>query len=1388
MGVSKPRAQQRPRQHEYVPEREQVNSQGDVVQRNTLFMGLLFGLLGFAGNWLKLPLFLNLDFLFGSFFVMLAVLRYGMGAGIVASLTAGSCTILLWNHPWAWLIFTAEAAFVGWRCRRTGTADILLYDVFYWLFCGVPLVWISYRFLLGDSPSAAAVIFLKQSINGIFNALLASLAQLALLAGSAHYRRADLPSFRQVAFTVMVSLVLLPSLVLIILNLRGELRKGSVMLAARTSSVCGQSRETVASWIRGHHQVVQALADRIRNPETMPREEMQNLVEAMKSAAPAFKRMGVLNADAVTVAYSPLTDDLGRSTLGLSFSDRPYITTLRETKKPFVPDVVMGRIGVPHPIISLLAPLVAGGHYRGYCIGVIQPDELKSYLKGIVGTRPVAVTIVDRSRRIIVSTRDELPMMSRFEPTAGGTTQPVTPGVTQWIPPKEKDRNIMQRWGRSLYVAEEVVSPGAPWKVIVESSFNPVLQGLSHETLISLAFLAALILVVVPLSRVISGRMVATLQQLQSATETFQIHLESRGEIPLPTSCIREVNGLVENFRAMIEALSNRVRTIRELNESLETRIAHRTAELDQKSVFLSSLLDSLEDIVIFKDLNGVYLGCNRGLQRIIGKSRQEIIGKTDHDLFHAEEAEKFRHDDRQVIETAKACQFDEIVCLPDGSPVHVNMIKTPIKMPDGEIIGLVGVARDISERVKAEEDLRRSEARWQFALEGAGDGVWDWNARTNHVYYSPQWKRMLGFEVDEIGDSLSEWDSRVHPDDREAVYAAVNAHLAGETPVYISEHRLRCRDGSYKWILDRGKLIERFPDGSPLRIIGTHTDITGRKRMEQAIVEEREKAEVANLAKSEFLANMSHEIRTPLNGIIGMAQLLQLTDLTGEQQEYLKSMNISAKSLLSLINDILDLSKIEAGKITLDCTVFSLRKSIENIMVSLSPGIREKYLSLTTEVDDGIPDTVMGDQLRFRQILLNLLGNAVKFTQEGEIRLVARMEERAEDRARIRFSISDTGIGIAPEQLESIFTPFEQADAATGRRFGGTGLGLSICRKFVDLMGGRIWAESMPGEGSTFHVTLPFALPTSQEVTAVEPERQPPKETARQLSVLVAEDNEINRVFVTTLLNKLGHSCTCAGNGLQALDAWRAAPFDCILMDIRMPLMDGEEAAARIRAEEGGEAHIPIIALTAHSLQGDGERLLAAHFDGYLSKPLEVDRLMELLATLCPAGPAEASPPAPAAEAAASTAADGCPGSLPGIDIGEGVGRLGGDRELYLELLGDFAERYGTVTPRIEEALSAGDTRKARDMAHSLKGVAGYLSLPEVRRLSAGLEQELGEGCDAARIGECLASLRDAVDQVVAGRNLLSGGGQEPETRAAGAREAESADSGDCGDPGNDQ
>jgi two-component system, sensor histidine kinase len=356
----------------------------------------------------------------------------------------------------------------------------------------------------------------------------------------------------------------------------------------------------------------------------------------------------------------------------------------------------------------------------------------------------------------------------------------------------------------------------------------------------------------------------------------------------------------------------------------------------------------------------------------------------------------------------------------------------------------------------------------------------------------------------------------------------------------------------------------------------------------------------------------MSHEIRTPMNGVIGMAQLLEYTKLTEEQQKYVNSLKVSSKSLLTLISDILDLSKIEAGKVSLELTEFSLSQSIWDIIVMQNPIAEIKGLTLDVSFAIDLPSVVVGDQLRVKQILLNLVGNAIKFTNYGGITVTVHLLERHIDSILVQIVVRDTGIGISAESLDNIFMPFVQEDGSISRKYGGTGLGLSISRRLVELMDGSISIESTPDEGSCFTVILPFIIGKEPMVSQNNGNIAKVYWDGPPLRILLAEDDEINLKYGKSLLIKLGHTATAVTNGRECLTALEQGVFDLVLMDIQMPVMNGEEALKLIRSMEiATNRHQPVIALTAYSLSGDKEQFLQSGFDGYLSKPLEAKELI---------------------------------------------------------------------------------------------------------------------------------------------------------------------------------
>jgi PAS domain S-box-containing protein len=526
-------------------------------------------------------------------------------------------------------------------------------------------------------------------------------------------------------------------------------------------------------------------------------------------------------------------------------------------------------------------------------------------------------------------------------------------------------------------------------------------------------------------------------------------------------------------------------------------------------------------------------------------------------------------------------------------------------------------VADRTRELAQANEQIRIEQERYSYAIAATEDGIWDVDHATGCGYINPAYGRMLGYASNELGAHRQQHLlDLLHPEDLPRVHERAQQMNAGIDTIE-QEFRLRCKDGSWKWILSRGRVIARDEDGRPLRSVGTHVDLSARKRIEIDLRRAKEAAEAANLAKSAFLANMSHEIRTPMSTIIGMTSLLRRRADDPRQVEGLEVITTAAQHLLGVINDILDLSKIEAGRFDLVDEPLHVDSIVASVLHMLQGRARAKGLKLVAE-PGAIPASLSGDAGRLRQALVNFAANAIKFTAAGSVTLRTRVIEADDDAVVLRLEVADTGIGIAPEVLPRLFSRFEQADNSTTRAYGGTGLGLVITKKIAEHMGGAVGVDSTPGRGSTFWLTVRLKRCTAAApAPKVNIDHRAAGERLRQAyageRVLLAEDEPINAEIATLMLKEVGLVVDVATDGVQAVAKAATCAYRLILMDMQMPQMDGLEATRRIRALPA-HARTPILAMTANAFNEDREHCLEAGMTDFMTKPVLLETLYSMV------------------------------------------------------------------------------------------------------------------------------------------------------------------------------
>ena len=1057
--------------------------------RSSIFLVILIAA-GYIGNSCNLSLFFGVDFIFGSIAALMVLHLYGLTWGTIAAAIAGSYTYILWSHPYAAIVVTCEALFIGILLNRR-SKNLVLLDGIYWFAIGMPLVWIFYSGPLGMAPIQAGSIVVKQSVNGIFNALIASLIlnYLPLNKLLGRDRQRNTLSLQQTLLNLFVAFVFFPALLLTVVYAQEVFKEIETKIGTELNTTSTAVVSEVQFWYEQHLHALNQLAKISAKSAFIELDRLQESNTQMKEAFPGFDKIYIADAAGRIVVSTPQSNDRGEPILGFNIANKPNFQQTKTKLQPTVTEVHTD-LPSPDPHLGVSVPILWENRFQGLVYGSLGLDQINQLIQSIVSELNIEVTLVDRENKTIASTLADQVLMENFDAYNNAERTQITATIFHWLP--SSSSNPMIRWKKSVYVQAVSMSPQIPWKVYVSVPMSSYIDNLQILYIKNLSLMMAIALLAIVFATILSRQLVAPLHRLAQVTTNLPEKLLEQETINWPNSLVTEIYLLLQNFQLMGATLERKFQEIQRAKDTLEHRVQERTQELSTTNQELAVEIaqrqraeiilrrqaltfENIHDGIAIANVEGKITDWNPAAAKIFAYTKAEVLGKTLAELGLA----------IADGDLGPTCQIEMQLRDKHGNRVICETVLVLLRDETSEAtIGTISVYHDITDRALAQQALRISQERLKLALDSTEDGLWDWQLDTGECYFSPRWLEMLDYQPGDLEENISAWEPLVHPDDRRLVNSELQAHLDGKIPIYELEHRLRKKSGDWCWVLGRGKVVERDRNGQPLRMVGTNIDITERKKSEKELKKAKTMAEAANLAKSQFLANMSHEIRTPMNGILGMAGLLVGMDLSQTQKDFVQTIHASADNLLTILNDILDFSKLEAGEMQLEMLEFNIASCVDDVVKLLSTQADNKGLNLAHSIAPNIPETLLGDPSRLRQILINLVGNAIKFTASGEVKISLEVvhndssSHQARNQARIRFEIADTGIGITQTDIDKLFRSFSQVDASNTREYGGTGLGLAICKQLVDLMRGEIGVESQVGLGSTFWVMIPLLIP----------------------------------------------------------------------------------------------------------------------------------------------------------------------------------------------------------------------------------------------------------------------------------------------------------------------
>ena len=1167
------------------------------------FIFLLFSTLGYFGNYFRLPLFFGVDLLFGSIFVMIAIYFYGISMGVLVSAVASTYTYFLWGQPYAAVLLILESLWVSiglHRGNQKQPRNMVLLVLSYWLCIGTPLCYLFYYFFLKFGISSIVLVVLKQVINGALNALIASLCinylplKQWLQKGQGDRNQ---QTIQQMLFHLLLAAVFIPIFTIAILTGAQSLQNINLEIDSQLRASTSSLSSDLKFWHQSNSQILRELA--AISSDTQNLERLQFATTTLGKATPTFLYIYTTDAEGNILTAFPNVSDSARASLSKAMLKEDIFQQVKSSLSIAFGDIHTDEI-TPDSHIDVAVPIFMNNRFNGIIFAALDLSHIKNFLIEKSKTWKTEAFVLDRQNKIISSTSPDFQTGQFFDLAQGGEIHAIGTDQFQWFP-TTKGLSAMTRWRKSYYLQQVTINKEIPWSLAVRLSPIPYIDVLEKLHTKILAILLAIILPATLAANFLSRRFASPIAKLMRLTTDLQQDLAVDNDFAWKSSNLKEIDALGYNFQVMAIALQEKFHEIEEVNQSLEIRIQERTAE------------------------------------------------------------------------------------------------------------------------------LLKSEERWQLASQAADDGIWDWNIKTGVTFRSDRWRTMLGMSPSIDNENPVDWVDLIHPEDRDRLLQIQEDYFAHRIDQYITEYRLRCQDGSYKWIATQAKALWNEQD-EPIRMVGTNNDITERKlaiaalekresyltmlveiqrcllaenvsnqeygnilgilgkasdfssiklfvcegqqfdepelnlhsvwfdknishpeklvqtkfkqmiislqwlprlangeiineslstiseaerpiltvknlhsilmmpivvsgkfwgflsfhdylcdrlrdsvevsllkisvsslamhlerqQAKMAMLQAMESAQTANRAKSEFLATMSHEIRTPMNAVIGMTSLLLDTELDADQQEFAEIVRLSGDNLLTIINDILDFSKIESGKLILEKHPFILRHCIEESLDLLASSAINKGIELAYCIDTDVPEWVVSDITRLRQILVNLLSNAVKFTSKGAVTLRVSVKEidQQHQNYQLLFAVKDTGIGIPKDRFDRLFQPFSQIDSSTTRQYGGTGLGLAIANQLTLLMGGEMSVESEVGIGSTFT----FMISTVADINTVIPKEWDLSLVGKR--ILILEDNDVSRESLTIFAQILQMEVLATDSSEQAI-TWLQSDkkFDLAIVDVGIPI-----------------------------------------------------------------------------------------------------------------------------------------------------------------------------------------------------------------------------------------